>query len=73
MVDRGLVHDLVDLCGLAADDVKAPPGLAATSARKLAQAIEAAREPTLARLLYGLGIRHVGRRTVASIAQAYGS
>lgn len=73
LVERGLVHDLADLYGLGADDIEALPGFAATSARKLVAAIEGAREPDLARFLYALGIRHVGRRVAGSIARACGS
>ncbi len=66
LVDRGLVHDLADLYGLAVDDIETLPGFAETSARKLVAAIDDAREPGLTRFLYGLGIRHVGRRIAAS-------
>lgn len=41
-------------------------------AENILAAIAASRQPTLARLLYALGIRHVGERTAKQLAMAFG-
>lgn len=48
-------------------------GFGTTSTRNLFAAIDARREIALERLLYALGIRHVGETTARQLARAYGS
>ncbi|MFC6490454.1 NAD-dependent DNA ligase LigA [Nitratireductor sp. GCM10026969] len=48
-------------------------GWGEVSAKNLFAAIEARRTIPLDRMIYGLGIRHVGERTAATLARAYGS
>ncbi len=48
-----------------------PPRWTAESTAKLIQAIEARRSPEAARLLFGLGIRHVGAVISKDIAKSY--
>lgn len=43
------------------------------STQNLLQRIEAAKHPTLARFLHGLGIRHVGETTARDLAQGFGN
>jgi DNA ligase (NAD+) len=47
-------------------------GYGETSAQKLFEAIEARRTIPLERLIFGLGIRHVGEQTAKTLARAYG-
>lgn len=47
-------------------------GYGDTSAQKLFDAIEARRSIALDRLIFGLGIRHVGEQTAKTLARAYG-
>jgi len=70
LVDRGLVSDPSDLYRLSArrDELIALDRMAAKSADNLIEAIERSKRTTLARLLYGLGIRHVGEATAAALA-----
>ena len=53
--------------------LKDKEGFGETSAAKLFAAIEAKRAIGLDRLIYGLGIRHVGESTAKTLARAYGS
>ena len=53
--------------------LKDKEGFGETSAAKLFSAIEAKRAIGLDRLIYGLGIRHVGESTAKTLARAYGS
>ena len=73
LVDAGLVKKLHDLFSLDYDDVLALEGFAEKSTHKLLNAVEAARAPELYRLLFGLGIRHVGETTAKLLAQKFKS
>ncbi|MCT8996886.1 NAD-dependent DNA ligase LigA [Chelativorans intermedius] len=53
--------------------LKDKEGWGEVSARNLFAAIEARRTIPLDRMIYGLGIRHVGERTAATLARAYGT
>jgi len=69
-----LVFDFADLYVLAhrRDELIALERMRAKSADNLLQQIEASKDAGLARLIYGLGIRHVGERTAAILANRYG-
>jgi DNA ligase (NAD+) len=69
-----MVYDFADLYGLARrrDELIALDRMGAKSADNLLQQIEASKEAGLARLVYGLGIRHVGERTATILANRYG-
>ncbi len=73
LVDAGLVKKLHDLYSLEYDDLLSLEGFAEKSAHKLLNAIEAARTPELYRLIFGLGIRHVGETTAKLLAQHFKS
>jgi DNA ligase (NAD+) len=69
-----LVHDFADLYSLAKrrDELIALERMGGKSADNLLQQIEASKEAGLARLIYGLGIRHVGDRTARILANRHG-
>ncbi len=73
LVDAGLVKKLADLYDLTYDDVISLEGFADKSTHKLLNAIEGACTPELYRLIYGLGIRHVGETTAKLLAQKFKS
>ena len=56
-----------------AAEIEALEGWGEQSAAKLFASIEARRSVTLPRLLFGLGIRHIGEITARDLARAYGS
>ena len=64
LVDVELIEDLPDLFKLDRDDLLALDGFKDKKADKLLAGLEDAKSRPLARLLFGLGIRHVGE-TVA--------
>lgn len=70
-----LVRDVADLYTLKdkRDDLIALERMGAKSADNLLAQIENSRTAGLARLLYGLGIRHVGERTAQILAQHFGT
>ena len=73
LVDRGLVRDFAELYALDQPTIETLDRLAEKSAGNLVNAIARSRERGLARLLFGLGIRHVGERAAALLAAHYGS
>ena len=70
-----LVKDMADLyyLGEKRESLIALDRMGSKSADKLLQQIEQSKKAGLARLLYGLGIRHVGERTATILAVHFGS
>ncbi len=62
LVETGLVRDAADIYALAGrrDELTALERMGEKSADKLLDAIEASRKRPLERLLFGIGVRHVG-------------
>ena len=73
LVDTQRVRSLPDLYRLSLADLAGLERMADKSALNLMQAIETSKRTTLARLLYALGIRHVGERTAKDLAHHFGS
>ena len=73
LVDRGLVADVADLYALQADQLAGLDRMGQKSALKLLGQIARSKEAELWRVLFGLGIRHVGERVAQSLAGAFGS
>jgi DNA ligase (NAD+) len=72
-VDLGWVKDAADLYNLPWDDVAQLEGLGEKSAAKLRAGVEASKTRPLSRLINGLGIRHIGERSAALLADRFGS
>ncbi|MEN6561641.1 MAG: NAD-dependent DNA ligase LigA [Acidobacteriota bacterium] len=68
-----LVRSIPDLYGLELDKLAALERLGAKSAGNLLDEIEASKSRGLARLLFALGIRHVGERLAQTLAARFGS
>lgn len=73
LIKAGLVKDPADLFGLRYEDLIKLERMGARSSQNLLDAIEASKNNSLARLLFGLGIRHVGERAAKILAQQFGS
>src|SRR5690606_3453308 len=73
LIDRGRVHSLADIFTLTAQELAGLERMGQRSAQKLVEAIDKARQPPLDRLLYALGIRHVGESTARDLARHFGS
>lgn len=71
LVDEGLLHSLADLYTLTTDDLIALEGFAEKSAENLVEAIDVSRDRPLSRLLYGLGIHHVGRTVAETLVKRF--
>ncbi len=68
-----LIHDAGDLYRLTHEQLIELTGIREKSAQKIMQAIERSKRPTLAQLLYALGIRYVGKQTAQLLAEHFGS
>lgn len=68
LVARQLVHDVADLYFLEVDSVSALDRMAVKSATNVIQAIAASRGRDLWRLIYSLGILHVGEGAARKLA-----
>jgi DNA ligase (NAD+) len=73
LIARQLVKDYADLYSLDVPTLARLERLAEKSAANLVTAIARSRGRGLARLLFGLGIRHVGERVAAILAARYGT
>ena len=72
LVTAGLVHDPSDLYGLRAEQLMELERFAKKSAEQLVEAIAISRSQPLSRLLFGLGIRHVGQGAAELLARHFG-
>ncbi|NYT81815.1 NAD-dependent DNA ligase LigA [Alcaligenaceae bacterium] len=73
LVESERVKSLADLFTLTVEELAAYERMGRKSAENLVAALEAARKPALGRLLYALGIRHVGEATARDLALRFGS
>jgi DNA ligase (NAD+) len=73
LVDTGKVNSFYELYDLQLEDVSTLERMAEKSAENLIGAITESKKAGLARLVFGLGIRHVGQRVAQVLAQTYGS
>jgi DNA ligase (NAD+) len=73
LLQADLIKETPDIYELKPNQVEKLDRFAEVSARKLVEAIQAKKQPTLARFLYGLGIRHVGSQTAVDLANHFRS
>src|ERR671939_1186612 len=73
LLGSGLVHDPGDLYSLTKDQLVGLERIADKSAQNILDNIETSKTRPLGRILFGLGIRHVGERLAEALATAFGS
>ncbi|MBU0679054.1 MAG: NAD-dependent DNA ligase LigA [Verrucomicrobia bacterium] len=73
LVDNGLVSNPVDLYSLTVEQVAALERMGTKSAENLIKGIEASKRRDLWRLIFALGIRHVGSRSAQTLEGVFGS
>jgi len=73
LYETGLVRDPADLYALTVEQLAALERMAEKSATNVFQAIQSSKSKPLARLIFALGIRHVGDETAGLIADHFGS
>jgi DNA ligase (NAD+) len=73
LVEKNLVKDVADLYHLTIDQVEELERMGRKSAENLIREIDASRGLEFWRVLFGMGIRHVGERTAQILADDFGS
>ena len=73
LVDQGVIRTLPDLYRLGLTSLIALERMAEKSAQNVLAALEKSKQTTLARFLFGLGIRHVGEATAKDLARHFGT
>jgi DNA ligase (NAD+) len=73
LVDAGLVHSLSDIYSLDLATLSSLDRMAEKSAQNIIDALNHSKKTTLARFIYGLGIRNVGEATAKDLARYYGN
>lgn len=73
LVDRGLISDPADLYYVTMDDLLTLERMGVKLASKLHDAIQGSKDTTLPRLIYALGIRHVGEHVALVLADHFKS
>ena len=72
-VNSGLIKNPADIYALSAGEIAALEGLAEKSAANLVAAIERSKGNSLSKLLYALGIRHIGEKAAKLLAVHFGT
>lgn len=73
LIAAGLVHDVADLYDLTSEQLAGLERFADKSADNLVEAIAASTAQPLSRVLFGLGIRHVGQTAAQLLARHFGT
>jgi len=72
LIEAELIHDVADLYSIESAQLLELDGFAEKSAEQLVVAIAASKAQPLSRLIFGLGIRHVGATAAELLARHFG-
>ena len=72
-VEKGIIHSIADLYDLTYDQIFALEGFKEKSVTNLLEGLNASKQIPFDRVLYGLGIRHVGATVAKKLARHFGS
>lgn len=73
LVNRGLIHTAADIYHLEKNDIAGIERLGEKSAQNLIEAAEKSKENDLSKLIFALGIRHIGQKAGSLLAEHFGS
>ncbi len=73
LVERGIVAHAYDLYDLPRDEIAAIERMGEKSADNLIAAVNASKDNDLSRVLYALGIRHIGQKAAKLLSEHFGS
>ena len=73
LIEKGLIDNISDLYSLKKEDILKLEGFKDKSAENLLNSIEKSKNHSLSRLIYGLGIRHVGKYAAQLLAASFPS
>ncbi len=73
LIENDLINNIADLYNLKKEDILTLEGFKEKSAQNLLDSIKKSKNQSLSRLIYGLGIRHVGKYAAQLLASQYNS
>ena len=73
LIEKGFVDSIADIYSLRMEDLLTLEGFKEKSAQNLLDSIKKSKNQSLSRLIYGLGIRHVGKYAAQLLAAKYSS
>ncbi|MCC9714406.1 NAD-dependent DNA ligase LigA [Streptococcus agalactiae] len=73
LFDAHLIADVADIYRLSIEDLLTLDGIKEKSATKIYHAIQSSKENSTEKLLFGLGIRHVGRKASRLLLEKFGN
>lgn len=71
LIDKGFIDNIADLYNIKKEDILGLEGFKEKSAENLLNSIEKSKNQSLSRLIYSLGIRHVGKYAAQLLASNY--
>lgn len=71
LIEANLIHDVADLFDLTYDDIVVLERFAKKSATNLIASINKVKENNIDKLIFGLGIRHIGIKAAKSLAKTF--
>lgn len=72
LLEAGLIESVADIYSLKAEDIEVLPRCGKLSAKNLTDAIEASKNAGASKLLFALGIRHIGEAASEEICKRFG-
>ncbi len=73
LLDNSLIHDASDLYYITKDEIASLERMGEKSAENFIKSVEGSKTSGLARLIYALGIRHIGEVASEELASKFGS
>ena len=73
LLEKNMIENIADLYELTKNDISTLEGFKEKSAQNLIDSINKSKNQNLSRLIYGLGIRHVGKYAAQLLATFYNS
>lgn len=71
LIDANLIHDIADIYYLKYEDIVVLDRFAPKSALNLIEAINKTKENSLDKLLFGLGMRHIGKKAAKVLSENF--
>ncbi len=73
LLEAGLIHDASDLYYITGEEIASLERMGEKSAENFIKAVEASKEMGLARVIFALGIRHIGEVASSELANKFGN
>lgn len=71
LIDKNLLKDVADIYSLKFEDFMSLEGFKEKSSQNLVDAVEKSKSNSLDKLLFGLGIRHIGKRAAKILSENF--